>query len=77
MKQVFQQEKTGCAIASLAAITEVSYDGLSDEPRGLAYSMGIYAYNPGLWSETYHIRLLLTQLRIRTDSREVALARLE
>ena len=58
MKPVIQEERTGCAIASSAAITGVSYT----EAKKIANSLGIYADDSNLWSDTKHIRILLAKL---------------
>jgi hypothetical protein len=58
MKAVIQQESTGCAIASAAAIAGVSYR----RARTLANSLGIHAQDPRLWSETDYMRTLLEAL---------------
>ena len=58
MKPVVQEEKTGCAIASIAAIAGVSYK----EARKIAHSIGMYAEDSNLWSETNFIRKLIKSL---------------
>ena len=60
MKPVIQQEITGCAIASAAALAGVSYTTAKKIARGL----GISAQDPSLWSDTDHIRRLLKKLGI-------------
>ena len=67
MNPVIQEEKTGCAIASAAAIAGISYA----EAKQIANSLGIFAADSALWSTTYAIRRLLKQLGIETDQREV------
>lgn len=66
MKPVIQQEPTGCAIASSAAIAGLSYA----EARKTANDLGIYADDAKLWSETDYIRRLLAQLEIQTATTE-------
>lgn len=67
MKPVIQQEQTGCAIASVAAIAGISYEAA----KKLANNMGIYADDPALWSESRYIRRLLAKLGIKTANKEV------
>ena len=67
MKPVVQEEPTGCAIASAAAIAGISYQ----EAKRVANDIGIYAEDSSLWSETNHIRRLLGKLGIRTSSKEI------
>ncbi len=64
---VIQEQKTGCAIASAAAIAGISYR----EAREVASRIGISAENPALWSDTAPIRRLLGELGIRTGGEEV------
>ncbi len=61
MKPVVQEEKTGCAIASAAALAGISYN----KAKNIANEMGIFAEDESLWSETKNIRQLLLKLRIR------------
>ena len=66
MKPVIQQELTGCGIASAAAIAGVSYS----TARQLANSLGSYADDSTLWSETQHVRKLLRHLGVNTSKSE-------
>ncbi len=66
MKPVIQQEQTGCAIASTAAIAGVSYK----EAKKVANSIGIYAEDSSLWSETKYIRTLLRKFGLKTSKGE-------
>lgn len=66
MKPVLQEENTGCAIASSAAIAGISYK----EAMGLAKDLGISAENKELWSQTNPIRQLLSSLNYNTSSGE-------
>jgi len=66
MKSVVQEEITGCAIASAAAIAGVSYI----EAKAVANRLGIFADDETLWSETNHIRRLLNELGITVDKCE-------
>ncbi|MDX1351460.1 MAG: hypothetical protein R3254_00510 [Thiomicrorhabdus sp.] len=65
MKPIIQEEKTGCAIASSAAIAGVSYF----EAKEIANTIGIYATDPALWSETDPIRQLLKEFGIETSNK--------
>lgn len=62
MKAVIQEEKTGCAIASSATIAGLSYK----ESKKIANSLGIFAEDFSLWSDTKSIRVLLSQLGFST-----------
>ncbi len=55
VKPVVHSERTGCGIASVAAIAGVSYA----RARSVAGSLGIFAADPTLWSHTAHVRKLL------------------
>ena len=68
MKAVIQEELTGCAIASAAAISGISYL----EAKKVANSIGIYADDSALWSETDYIRRLLHHLNVETSSKEIS-----
>ena len=57
MKLVVQEERTGCGIASVAAIAGVTYA----HAKAVAASLGIFARDAALWSDTAHVRRLLTQ----------------
>ena len=67
MIAVIQEEETGCAIASSAAIAGISYE----EARKIANGMGIYAEDPCLWSETNCIRRLLAKLGLKAGNKEI------
>ena len=66
MKPVIQQEVTGCAIASAAAIAGLSYK----EAQKIANGFGIYAEDQKLWSSTSHMRKLLKELGCSTSPQE-------
>ena len=66
MKPVIQQETTGCAIASSAALAGISYAAA----KKVAASLGITARDSSLWSDTAHILRLLKKLGIRTSPEE-------
>jgi ABC-type bacteriocin/lantibiotic exporter with double-glycine peptidase domain len=67
MKPVVQEEKTGCGIASSAAIAGISYT----EAKRVANSIGIYAEDQSLWSNPQHVRDLLAKLGIDTEKKEI------
>jgi hypothetical protein len=54
-KPVIQLEGTGCGIASVAAAAGLSYA----KTRSIAASLGIFADDESLWSDTSHVRTLL------------------
>lgn len=64
MKPVVQEDITGCAIASAAAIAGTSYARVKRVANGL----GIYADDPKLWSDTIYIRQILSYFGIATGS---------
>ncbi len=66
MKPVVQEEITGCAIASAAAIAGMTYA----ETKKIANSIGVYAEDSKLWSETTYIRNLLRKLGVETANNE-------
>ncbi|MGX2029675.1 hypothetical protein [Methylocaldum gracile] len=57
MKPVIQEEITGCGIANVAALVGVTYK----QAKAVANSLGIFAEDRRLWSETHHVRTLLRQ----------------
>jgi hypothetical protein len=61
MKPVVQLERTGCGIASVAAITGVSYR----QAQRVANRIGIFADDPRLWSQVEPVRRLLREFGIR------------
>lgn len=67
MKPVVQLERTGCGIASVAAIVGLSYQ----KAKAIANSLGIFAQDKSLWSETSHVRKLLSHFGIKTGSRKI------
>lgn len=67
MRPVRQEEQTGCAIASAAALAGVSYQ----EAKTVANRIGVYATDPALWSETHSLRELLAQLGLTVSNNEV------
>jgi hypothetical protein len=67
MKPVVQLERTGCGIASVAALAGLGYR----EMQRVANRLGISADDPRLWSETSLVRRLLKEHGIRPASTEV------
>jgi hypothetical protein len=67
MKPVVQLNRTGCGIASVAALAGVSYR----QARLVANRLGISAGDSRLWSETHHVRRLLKEYGIRSASTQV------
>jgi hypothetical protein len=67
MKPVVQLERTGCGIASMAALAGVSYA----QAKRVANRLGIFADDPRLWSETDHVRRLLKEYGFRPARTEV------
>ena len=58
---IIQEETTGCGIASVANIIERSYA----EVKAKANSMGIYANDESLYSDTTYVRSLLNEHGVR------------
>jgi len=67
LKPVIQEETTGCGIASVANIIGKSYSELKE----VANSMGIYASDESLWSDTQYVRRILTSFNIETSRNEI------
>lgn len=63
---IIQKEPTGCGIACAAILSGISYD----EAKKTATRLGIHASDENLWSETTHVRRLLTELGIKTSREE-------
>lgn len=70
MKPVVQLERTGCGIASVAALAGVSYTAAQQ----VANRMSIRATDNRLWSETTHVRRLLKHYRLQPSARTVPFA---
>lgn len=66
MKPVIQLERTGCGIASVAALAGVSYA----QAKQVANRLGIFAEDSKLWSETDYVRSLLKEYGIRSARTE-------
>ena len=67
MKPVVQLERTGCGIASIAALVGVSYA----QAKRVANRLGIFADDPRLWSETDYVLRLLQEYGFRSARTEV------
>ncbi len=66
MKAVRQEEVTGCGIASVANILGKTYS----EMKAIANTMGIYAEDDSLWSDTQYVRKMLSNYDIDTSADE-------
>lgn len=66
MKPVIQLERTGCGIAAVATLADVSYR----EMQRVANRLGIFADDSKLWSETGYVRRLLAKYGIRSARTE-------
>lgn len=67
MKPVVQEEATGCGIASVANIVGKTYP----EMKAIANAMGIFASDKSLWSDTRHVRKMLSTFGIKTSGEEI------
>lgn len=65
---VIQEETTGCGIASVANILGKSYQQM----KAMANSMGIYADDKSLWSDTEYVRKLLINAGVSISPEETA-----
>jgi hypothetical protein len=59
---VVQEERTGCGIASVAAIAGVPYG----RAKTVAASLGIFAKDDRLWSDTEYVRRLVAEFDMRS-----------
>src|SRR4051812_32459186 len=66
MKAVVQEDRTGCAVACVAALTARSYASVKRD----AAKLGIEVSDPKLWSETQHIRRLLSHYGFSAGEKE-------
>lgn len=66
MKPVIQQDRTGCAIASIAALTGQNYATVKEA----AAELGIAVADAKLWSDTKYIRRLLAHFRLSARKEE-------
>ena len=64
---IIQEEETGCGIASVANIVERPYA----EVKAKANTMGIFAEDEALYSDTEYVRRLLREYGIRASNVEV------
>lgn len=67
MKPVVQEETTGCGIASVANILGKTYA----EMKEIANTMGIYASDASLWSDTQHVRKMLSAASFAMSETEI------
>lgn len=67
MNVVIQEEKTGCGIASVANIVNSTYADVKKK----ANSIGIFAEDKALYSDTGYVRELLTEYNVETSSKEL------
>ena len=65
---IVQEESTGCGIAACSNLAGITYA----EAKQLANSLGIYAEDKTLWSETFHVRQLLSALNISASEKQTA-----
>jgi len=66
MKAVVQEDRTGCGIASIAALTGQSYAAA----KAAAAKLGILVEDPKLWSDTRLMRKLLAFFGIGAGRKE-------
>jgi predicted double-glycine peptidase len=64
---IIQEENTGCGIASVANVVGKSYA----EMKALANSMGIYASDTSLWSDTQYVRHMLSNVGVEATENEI------
>lgn len=64
---VIQEEVTGCGIAAVATVLGYSYAQM----KRIANSMGIYADDTALWSDTGHVRQMLAAGGVDTSPEEI------
>lgn len=67
MKTVVQEEETGCGIAAVANILNLSYP----ETKKVANCQDIYATDKALWSDTRYVRTLLLSYGVKTSDHEI------
>ncbi|MGB2832120.1 MAG: hypothetical protein WBC07_04160 [Methylotenera sp.] len=67
MRPVVQEENSGCGIASVAALAGISYS----ECKSAANSLGIFAEDKSLWSDTRYVRTLLKHFGISANESEM------
>ena len=64
MRPIVQEDKTGCAIASAAAIAGVTYQ----DAKNKATHLGISINDSALWSNKSHVLKLLKELGVQTSN---------
>ncbi|MFT5116594.1 MAG: hypothetical protein ACI9NY_000115 [Kiritimatiellia bacterium] len=64
---VIQEEKTGCRIASVANIVNLPYTDVKKKTN----SLGIFAEDKTLYSDTGYVRTLLNEYEIETWNKEI------
>ncbi len=67
MTVIIQEETTGCGIASVANILEKTYA----EIKSKANTMGIFADDNTLYSDTQYVRNLLREYRVQVSNNEI------
>ena len=67
MNIIIQEEETGCGIASIANIVELPYTIV----KAKANSMGIFANDDKLYSDTEYVRNLLNEYGLQASSDEI------
>jgi hypothetical protein len=67
IESVVQEEATGCGIASVANILGRTYS----EMKNIANTMGIYASDKSLWSDTQYVRRMLSSAGVETSNDEI------
>lgn len=67
LNPVIQEEPTGCGIAAVANILGKSYA----EMKNIANTLGIYAEDQSLWSDTQYVRQLLTNAGVAISATKV------
>ncbi|MGI1670268.1 MAG: hypothetical protein K6L74_08075 [Neptuniibacter sp.] len=67
IKPVIQEETTGCGIAAVANILGKTYE----EMKSIANTMGIYASDESLWSDTLYVRKLLAASGVKSSPEEI------
>ena len=67
MKPVVQKDVAGCGIASVATLARLTYK----KTKTIAHQLGINVKDPRLWSDTTHLRKLLTHFQIQASNKEI------
>jgi len=67
MEVVLQEETTGCGLASVATLVRRSYA----EVKALANSIGIFAQDTRLYSDTGYVRRLLAVYGLHASEKEI------